>query len=332
MLTISCPAECNANMLSIVLMEIGAQAVHVPDVVNKVRSGGRGRPSPCAAVKAHMPSGAMTPSDAMKVLESAIAAPEPLQYTVAASDEQGMTTDWVQRVQQQWPPVRLTTDIVVSFPWHSAEDVGRTCGGMPCSVVRLEGGEAFGAGDHVTTLMCASWVQEKVRLLESDTSPCSMLDYGCGSGILAIVARVCGARGRVVGVDVDPKVVSSAKRNAALNGFSSIEFYRPRADVQGGELWDGVITTEGCSQQVVPELPLGHSRSYQIVAANIFAGVLVSVVRTLADLTRPGGVLALTGVLEDKAEEVASAYSEYFWDVSVVALRDGWVLLEGIRK
>ena len=151
-------------------------------------------------------------------------------------------------------------------------------------------------GRHPTARLCLRWLEETLRTGES------VLVYGCGSGILAIAAAKLGA-GRVAGVDIDPQAVESARENARRNGVE--------ADLRlAGDLPDG---------------------GYDVVVANILTNPLKALMSLLAARTRPGGRIALSGILAEQAGEVATIYSAAF-EMGAATLDEGWALLTGRRK
>ena len=164
-------------------------------------------------------------------------------------------------------------------------------------VLRLEPGLAFGSGRHPTTRLCLE------RLAAAPPAGLDVIDYGCGSGILAVAAALLGAR-RVSALDVDPQALRAAAGNARINGVSD------RVDVAaaGADL-----------------PPAGF------VVANILAGTLIDLAPVLAAATAPGGGLALSGILDAQAEDVAAAYRGAF-DVRTGASESGWTRLDGRRR
>ena len=196
--------------------------------------------------------------------------------------------DWVLKSQAQFAPVEIGGRLWVGATWHEPP-AGRV-------VVRLDPGLAFGTGSHPSTRLVLDFLEKTISGGER------VLDYGCGSGILAIAAAKLGAA-RVDGVDVDPQALETACANARRNGV---------------EL-----------RATFPEaLPAG---SYDIVAANILAQPLVVLAPVLAARTRPGGSIALAGILEAQAAEVAAAYAPWF-DARTRALHDDWALVAGVRR
>jgi ribosomal protein L11 methyltransferase len=162
--------------------------------------------------------------------------------------------------------------------------------------VRLDPGLAFGTGSHASTRLVLQSLEKTVRPGDR------VLDYGCGSGILAIVAGLLGAAG-IAATDIDPQALETTAANAALNGVA-------------------VHTSPP------DRLPPG---TFDLVLANILAGPLVALEPLLAARTRAGGRIALSGILEAQAREVTQAYARDF-DVTVGAIDEGWALVEGIRR
>jgi ribosomal protein L11 methyltransferase len=165
-------------------------------------------------------------------------------------------------------------------------------------VVRINMGLAFGTGEHPTTSLCLDWLERHVE------SGMTMLDYGCGSGVLALAALKLGAR-FAYAVDNDPQALTATRANAALNGA-------------GERLFVG-------APEALPAVTV------DVLAANILASPLVELAPAFAERVVPGGTLALSGILEPQAARVAAAYAPYLTAVEQTA-RDGWILLAGTRK
>lgn len=168
-------------------------------------------------------------------------------------------------------------------------------------VVRLEPGLAFGSGRHPTTRLCLE------RLATAPPKGVDVIDYGCGSGILAVAAAVLGAR-RVTAIDVDPQALRATAENARANAVSD------RVSVVAAE----TATSAG----VEPA---------SLVVANILAGPLMALAPALADLTATGGDLALSGILGAQADDVAGAFRGAF-DMRTGGASEGWVRLDGRRR
>jgi ribosomal protein L11 methyltransferase len=172
------------------------------------------------------------------------------------------------------------------------------CGPDDRITVRIHMGLAFGTGEHPTTALCLDWLERHI------TAGSTLLDYGCGSGILALAALALGA-GRAFAVDNDNQALIATRANAELNGVAE------RLAV--------------AAPDALPEIGV------DVLAANILAGPLVELAPTFARLVRPGGRVVLSGILEQQAAQVAAAYAPHFGALEHAA-RDGWVLLAGRRE
>ena len=156
-------------------------------------------------------------------------------------------------------------------------------------VMRLDPGLAFGTGGHPTTRLCLEWLAE--RLTAHGSGDCSLLDYGCGSGVLAIAAKLLGA-GRVVGVDHDPQALTASRANAMRNG---VDLVLGHADGDGG--------LSGDARDV--------DAPFDIVMANIVSGTLLELAPRLSGQVAAGGSLVLCGILSDQVDAVVSAYPDF---------------------
>jgi ribosomal protein L11 methyltransferase len=164
-------------------------------------------------------------------------------------------------------------------------------------VVRIHMGFAFGTGEHATTALCLDWLERHVE------PGSTLLDYGSGSGILALAALALGAK-QAFAVDNDPQALTATRANAELNGVAD---------------------------RVLVALPAAlPAIAVDVLAANILAGPLVELAATFAALVRPGGRIVLSGILEPQAARVAAAYAPYFGELELAA-RDGWVRLAARR-
>ena len=203
------------------------------------------------------------------------------RYTIAEQD-------WVRATRAQFGPIEIAAGFWIVPSWCAAPD-------PTARVLTLDPGLAFGTGSHPTTRLCLEWLHSRLRGGES------MLDYGCGSGILAIAAARLGAA-RVTGTDVDPQAIDASAANARANGVGAT-FVSP------AELASG---------------------TFDVVVANILANPLVLLAPVLAARVRPGGRLALAGILSPQAGEVSAAFARWF-TLATWRRRDGWVLLDGVR-
>jgi ribosomal protein L11 methyltransferase len=205
--------------------------------------------------------------------------------------------DWVRLTQSQFQPIQVGQRIWIVPSWHREDPtVAQVAAGQPNAItIELDPGLAFGTGSHPTTHLCLEWLANHVSGAET------VLDYGCGSGILAIAARKLGA-GQTLAVDIDEQAVQSTRYNAQVN----------HADV---------------SAMLPDELPGGQ---FQLVVANILSNPLKVLAPMLANRVAPGGHLVLSGVLARQATEVAQAYAPWI-TLSVWQEREGWVCLHGSR-
>lgn len=197
--------------------------------------------------------------------------------------------DWVRVTQAQFEPQRISDRLWIVPSWHEAPD--------PKAInIRLDPGLAFGTGSHPTTRLCLEWLEQTVQGGET------VLDYGCGSGILAIAALKLGA-GSALGVDVDTMALEAARANSAANAVRC-EFSDAAAP----------ITIKA-----------------DIVVANILANPLRLLAPALAGHTRLGGRLALAGILVQQADELIGIYQPWF-DLDPLVESDGWVRISGKRR
>jgi ribosomal protein L11 methyltransferase len=165
-------------------------------------------------------------------------------------------------------------------------------------IVRLDPGLAFGTGTHATTAMCLAWLDQNIQGGEV------AIDYGCGSGVLAVAAVKLGARAAHA-FDIDPQALTATRDNSTANAVAEQVH---------------VVETDAA-------LPV----AVDILLANILCGPLCELAPRFAALTRPGGKIVLAGLLEAQAAEVTHAHAPWF-DISPFATRDGWTALSGVRR
>ena len=199
--------------------------------------------------------------------------------------------DWVRKNREQFQPIRISDRIWVVPTWHSAP--------QPDAVnISLDPGAAFGTGSHPTTRMCLRWLD--ANLVPAAKSV--VLDYGCGSGILAIAAMKLGAAS-AMGVDIDRLAIDAARFNARQNAVA-IEF----------------STTDNALDAVA-----------DITVANILANPLKVLAPLLASHTRAGGSLVMAGILDLQANEIINIYRPWF-ELGVWKKEDGWSCIAGVRR
>jgi len=198
-------------------------------------------------------------------------------------------TDWVRKSEQQFAPIRVSERLWIVPSWHAPPE--------PDAInLLLDPGLAFGTGSHPTTRLCLGWLERHVR--GGDI----VLDYGTGSGILAIAALKLGAR-RAVGIDIDTDAVSAARANAHCNRVSA-EFQDTRASL---------------------------TLAADLVVANILANPLKLLAPLLAGYSKRGARLALSGILVPQTSDVTAAYAPWF-SFDAPAEDEGWVCLSGVRR
>ncbi|NEX64441.1 50S ribosomal protein L11 methyltransferase [Noviherbaspirillum galbum] len=198
--------------------------------------------------------------------------------------------DWVRLTQSQFEPIHIGKNIWVVPSWHDAPD-------PDALILELDPGLAFGTGSHPTTRLCMEWLESHPPAGKT------VLDYGCGSGILAMVASKLGADA-VAGVDIDPQAIESARYNGERNRCE-IAYFLPEAfgDAHPDDRFD-------------------------LVVANILSSPLKLMAPMLASRVSPGGALVLSGILERQADEVIAAYAPFI-DMQVWARHEGWVCIAG---
>lgn len=281
-----------AENVSDALMELGALSVSIEDAdaqtdAEKPIFGEPGEAPP--GVWRHNVVSALFDADAdiaevMQQLSEATGLRN-LGYTVQAVEEQ----DWVRATQSQFDPIRIRDDLWIVPSWHVAPNP------QALNIV-LDPGLAFGTGSHPTTHLCLAWLADNLEAGET------VLDYGCGSGILAIAAKRRGS-GETLGVDIDPQAMVASRYNAE-NNEADVRFVLP------------------------DEMPTFVA---DVVVANILASPLKVLAPALASHCRSGGRIALSGILREQAEEVSAIYSEWF-DMNPPLPLDNWVLLTGRKK
>ncbi len=283
----------NAEALSDALLELGALSVSIEDAdADTAREhaifGEPGEAPP--GMWQHNVVNALFPAEAnihaiVSALQQACPDLATLAYRVRSIAEQ----DWVRATQAQFDPIRIRDDLWIVPSWHVAPDP------RALNIV-LDPGLAFGTGSHPTTHLCLAWLADHLHAGER------VLDYGCGSGILAIAARLLGA-GEVVGVDIDPQAVATSRANAAGNG-AEVRFCLP--------------------DELPPYLA-------DAVVANILANPLMVLAPALAGHCRRDGRIALSGILPEQAEEVSACYQAWF-DMEPPVRMENWALLSGRKR
>jgi ribosomal protein L11 methyltransferase len=195
--------------------------------------------------------------------------------------------DWVRATQAQFDPIKISDKLYIVPTWHESPD-------SEAVNIVLDPGLAFGTGSHPTTHLCLEWLT-KQKLT-------SVLDYGCGSGILAIAAKMLGAK-KVIGVDIDEQAIIASEFNAKQNQVNILFF----------------------------DANTFSYDTFDIVVANILSSALMVLAPALANYCKSGGQLALSGILEAQTEALILRYSEWF-DMNPPIQLDAWILLTGTKK
>lgn len=199
--------------------------------------------------------------------------------------------DWVQQSRDQFQPIQISDRVWIVPTWHRAPDAAAVN-------ISLDPGAAFGTGSHPTTRLCLQWLEANLRAAPK----LSLLDYGCGSGILAIAGMKLGAT-LAVGVDIDAQAVETARYNAQQNGV------------------DIAFATTDQRLDFVAD----------VTVANILANPLKVLAPLLASHTKPGGRAALAGILDHQAEEIIAIYRPWF-ELAVWRQDEGWSCMAGVRR
>jgi ribosomal protein L11 methyltransferase len=230
----------------------------------------------------------------LRNVASIVQADQPLNHRIERIEEQ----DWVRLTQSQFDPIQISARLWIVPTWHASPD--------PAAInLILDPGLAFGTGSHPTTQLCLRWLDQNLQ------PGATVVDYGCGSGILAIAALKLGAR-HVTGIDIDPQAIKASEENALRN----------QCDPPGFQFATAYQVTERNSQAL--------DRA-DVVVANILANPLVLLAPLLAQIVRQHGHIVLSGILKEQAEEVRNTYQQWF-NMNIAGEQEGWVLLSGVKR
>lgn len=216
-----------------------------------------------------------------------------MEYTITNEtlEDENWSRSWMDHYQPMCFGERLWV-----CPWHIEPPQADAIN------LRLDPGLAFGTGTHPTTSLCLSWLDQHIKHQDS------LLDFGCGSGILAVAALMLGAK-HADGVDIDPQALEASKLNANANDVANCF-----------DLFDN------------QQFNATHkNKKYDVVMANILSGPLIELAPILASHTKAQGDITLSGILLEQADDVLNAYETYF-DMDTPKIKEDWVLLHGCRK
>jgi len=286
------PEDCVESASDALIDELGALSVSVEDAdadsaAEQALFGEPGMPAPRAGwqrslIRALFADETLATEAATLLLAQDWASEIRVQSIQPVEDQ-----DWVRLTQSQFAPVPITPDFWIVPSWHELPPAATR-------VIRLDPGLAFGTGTHPTTRMCLRWTALQAQTRSAGWT--RVLDYGCGSGILAIAAALHGAQ-HVDAVDIDPSAVESTRANASANGV----------DLHAG-------------------LPDAAQGDYALVFANILATPLKLLAPLLCGHVAVGGDLVLAGILERQADELKIAYAPWL-TLTVTDSEDGWILM-----
>ena len=281
-------ADAEVEALEDALLELGALSVSVAardDLTPRFQTPGEPEPPLWARCEIEALFDPETPADdILQALRAKGFALPQVQHEILAEQ------DWQQRFRQQFAPMEFAGGLWVVPSWHAAPTAAR-------HVISLDPGMAFGTGTHPTTALCLDWLAETAGVAGA-----RVLDFGCGSGILAIAAARHGAR-EVVGLDIDADACAVARDNACQNGCPEIVF-------------------------VLPD-DLGECQ-FDVLVANILLNPLLELAGEFARRLPPGGRLGLSGILADQLEPLRAAYAPFF-ALSTPVCREEWAFLGGTR-
>jgi ribosomal protein L11 methyltransferase len=284
------PQHCVDNVSDALMDELGALSVSIEDAdagsdAEIAQFGEPGMPPP---------AGGWQRSVVRALFDQEVVATEAVTLLMAQDWAAGVVLqtlqpvveqDWVRLTQSQFAPVPITPDFWIVPSWHELPAGAKT-------VIRLDPGLAFGTGTHPTTRMCLNWTARSATMLDQ----ARVLDYGCGSGILAIAAALHGAK-TVDAVDIDPAAVEATHANAVANGVA-----------------------------LNAALPHAAQGTYNVVYANILATPLKLLAPLLCAHLQSGAHLVLAGILDRQADELKAAYAPWV-QLQVADTQEGWILM-----
>lgn len=291
-LSLLCPEDA-VEIISEALEALDALAVSVEDAdaatpMEQALFGEPGMPLPKAGWQRSVVKALFATKDGAFGAENTLAAQDFFIHCKTLALTEVADQDWVRLTQSQFAPVEITPEFWIVPTWHERP-------ARATQVIKLDPGLAFGTGTHPTTRMCLRWIARNSAALHGQR----VLDYGCGSGILAIGAALHGAA-HIDAVDIDEAAVQSTKDNASVN----------HVRLHAG----------------LPDAVSSSPESYKVVLANILATPLKVLVPLLCGHVAAGGHLVLAGILDRQEDELKAAYAPYL-TLQVLDQEDGWILM-----
>ena len=198
--------------------------------------------------------------------------------------------DWIQHSKNQFREINITDNLTILPPWVAKKNKDNI------SII-IEPGSGFGTGSHPTTQLCLKWIKKNIK------SNYTILDYGCGSGILSIAANNLGCL-KVTGIDNDKQALLNAERNMSLNSADVTFFHSENYD---------------------------YEKHYDITVANILLNTIIQLKERLIASLKPEGTLILSGILEDQASSIIDAFRNEM-TISIIDQDEGWLLMKGLNK
>ena len=252
--------------------------------------------------------------------------------------------DWVSHVQSSWKPQYIKkSKFLLRFPWHANDDVQEAMqqsddndNNDDIIELKLQGGSAFGTGEHPTTQLCLTWIRS---IINDNNGIENFLDYGTGSGALGLAACALSKDITSIGIDIDLDAVLVADDNAKINNNLTMKSYLPPISTFNNNDIESMSVILKSQQRIDNgnnddmHLPNEwNGQVYDACVANILAGPLISLASTISGYIKSGGYLGISGVLEYQSNDVINAFIDYFDDLKVENVDDGWVLITGRKK
>ena len=198
--------------------------------------------------------------------------------------------DWIQHSKNQFKEINITDNLTILPPWVAKKN-------EDSSSIIIEPGSGFGTGSHPTTQLCLKWIEKNIK------PDSTMLDYGCGSGILSIAANNLGCL-KVTGIDNDKQALLNAERNMSLNS-ADVTFYHSEN--------------------------YNYEKQFNITVANILLNTIIQLKERLIASLKPEGTLILSGILEDQASSIIDTFRNEM-TISIIDQDEGWLLMKGLNK